>query len=244
MAFNIDTYEMVKDRLPVFYEKFSNGRVITEIYSESENHVTIKASLFKDADDQMNFSPLATGYAREERGGHIDKYTENCETSAIGRALANLNLYGELGSETGNRPSREEMAAVQQQEPKPIPSPKKVTQQVQRPINTNGKTINGDQNSSGLEPIAFPATWNCIWGYCDASETGETEPRLVQRQNGTIRGGTAIKEKWETDIVACAKQIKGIRPDGLDWCNYQCKKDEFVTNTENEIKDWDNGSQY
>lgn len=115
--FNVDDYEMVKDRLPLFYDKYNDGRVTTEIYSETENHVTIKASLFANGEDQTKLAPLATGYAREERGGHIDKYTENCETSAIGRSLANLNLYGELAKETGNRPSREEMSAVKETKP-------------------------------------------------------------------------------------------------------------------------------
>ena len=56
--FNLDEYEMVKDRLPIFYENYKDGRVTTEIFSESENHVTIKASLFGSVDDQMNFSKL------------------------------------------------------------------------------------------------------------------------------------------------------------------------------------------
>ena len=46
---------------------------------------------------------MSTGIAREVPGGFIDKYYENCETSAIGRALANINLY------SGDRPSYEEM---------------------------------------------------------------------------------------------------------------------------------------
>jgi len=113
MAFNINDYEMVKDRLPLFYDYFPDGRITTEILSESGTHVTIKANLFVDKEEQLNNCPIATGIAREVAGGHIEKYTENCETSAIGRALANRNIYGELGQETGNRPSREEMASVE-----------------------------------------------------------------------------------------------------------------------------------
>tara|TARA_R110002012_G_scaffold318515_1_gene537067 strand:+ start:2621 stop:3211 length:591 start_codon:yes stop_codon:yes gene_type:complete len=116
MAFNINDYEMVKDRLPLFFDYFPDGRITTEILSESGTHVTIKASLFVDKEEQLNNCALATGIAREVAGGHIDKYTENCETSAIGRALANRNVYGELGKETGNRPSREEMMSAGSQE--------------------------------------------------------------------------------------------------------------------------------
>ena len=104
---------MVKDRLPLFFDYFTDGRITTEILSESGTHVTIKASLFVDKEEQLNGCALATGIAREVAGGHIEKYTENCETSAIGRALANRNIYGELGKETGNRPSREEMSSVE-----------------------------------------------------------------------------------------------------------------------------------
>ena len=108
----LDEYEMVKDRLPIFYDYFPDGRIVTEIVSESDRHVTIKASIYSDKDELANGTPLATGLAREVAGGRIEKYTENCETSAIGRALANRNIYGEVGTATGNRPSAEEMASV------------------------------------------------------------------------------------------------------------------------------------
>ena len=112
----LDEYEMVKDRLPIFYDYFPDGRIITEIVSESDRHVTIKASIYSDKDELANGTPLATGLAREVAGGRIEKYTENCETSAIGRALANRNIYGEVGTATGNRPSAEEMASVNTEE--------------------------------------------------------------------------------------------------------------------------------
>ena len=112
----LDEYEMVKDRLPIFYDYFPDGRIITEIVSESDRHVTIKASIYTDKDELANGTPLATGIAREVAGGRIEKYTENAETSAIGRALANRIIYGEVGAATGNRPSAEEMASVNTEE--------------------------------------------------------------------------------------------------------------------------------
>lgn len=112
----LDEYEMVKDRLPIFYDYFPDGRIITEIVSESDRHVTIKASIYTDKDELANGTPLATGIAREVAGGRIEKYTENAETSAIGRALANRIIYGEVGTTTGNRPSAEEMASVNTEE--------------------------------------------------------------------------------------------------------------------------------
>ena len=107
MPINLDNYEMVKDRLPLFYEKYPDGRITSEVISEDSTGVTIRAFLYKDMDEQAHNTPLTTGIAREVPGGFIDKYTENCETSAIGRALANLNMYSK------DRPSREEMESAQ-----------------------------------------------------------------------------------------------------------------------------------
>jgi hypothetical protein len=56
---------------------------------------------------------IATGYAEEVRGaGNVNRtsHVENCETSAVGRALANAGM---AGSDVSKRPSREEMAKVQ-----------------------------------------------------------------------------------------------------------------------------------
>ena len=112
MAFNLDNYEEVKDRIPLFYTTYPEGRITTEIVLETDSSCTIRAFLWKNAEEQANLCPLATGIAKEWAGGRIDKYTENAETSAVGRALANLNMF------SGNRPSREEMSAVRTDAPK------------------------------------------------------------------------------------------------------------------------------
>ena len=66
-----------------------------------------RCDLYTDRDDDR---PAATGYAHEyvaPKGINSTSAAEVCETSAIGRALANLGY-----STTKQRPSREEMAAV------------------------------------------------------------------------------------------------------------------------------------
>jgi hypothetical protein len=58
--------------------------------------------------------PTATGYAQEirsDRGVNSTSFVENCETSAIGRALANCGY-----ATHGKRPSREEMSKVSRAE--------------------------------------------------------------------------------------------------------------------------------
>jgi len=61
-------------------------------------------------EDQRLGCPTSTGYAFEVDGGYGANKTsalENCETSAIGRALANMGLHG------NKRASREEMSKVE-----------------------------------------------------------------------------------------------------------------------------------
>ncbi|HUX53333.1 MAG TPA: hypothetical protein VMV56_02845, partial [Williamwhitmania sp.] len=103
--FNINDYETVQSRLPKFFLKYPNGRVITELKSPVENIETVvfQAALY----DGENL--LSTGWAFEKAGaGFVNKtsHLENCETSAIGRALANITIHGD------KRPSREEMEKV------------------------------------------------------------------------------------------------------------------------------------
>jgi hypothetical protein len=107
--FNLENYEEVKDRLPKFYGKYPEGRVITDIVSDPNNQdfVIFRASLYRNFEDTV---PLATGFAYEKVGeGYINKtsHLENCETSAIGRALANITMHG------AQRPSKEEMQKVE-----------------------------------------------------------------------------------------------------------------------------------
>lgn len=108
MAFNLQDYETVEDRLARFWGENPEGRVFTDlIYNEGGQYI-VKAYLFKVATDA---APWATGYAEEtvsSRGVNQTSALENCETSAIGRALANAGF-----APRGKRPSREEMSKVQ-----------------------------------------------------------------------------------------------------------------------------------
>lgn len=129
--FNLADYEQVQDRIPKFYDKHKDGRITTELVEWGANGVIVKAYLYQDAEQQEKGCPLATGYAQEKPGaGFVNKTSplENCETSAIGRALANIGLHGD------KRASREEMEKVQrmqqpQQQQKPPAQQKQPTPQ-------------------------------------------------------------------------------------------------------------------
>jgi hypothetical protein len=111
--FNLADYETVEDRLKRFYLEHPDGRIVTELVNdfESENPRTwiFKASVYLTAGDQATRLPKATGYASEidgTGGANNGSACENSETSAIGRALANMNLSG------NKRASRSEMDKV------------------------------------------------------------------------------------------------------------------------------------
>lgn len=74
-------------------ELYSGFSIQTEIISTDADHVVMTAKII-DGDNRL----IATGHAEEKRGSSsINKTSalENCETSAIGRALANIGLAGE-----------------------------------------------------------------------------------------------------------------------------------------------------
>lgn len=102
--FNLADYEPVEDRLARFWADHPAGRVATLLVASEGTEWVFRAEVYRDADDA---APWATGYAHEVTGqGMVNKTSacENCETSAIGRALANAGY-----APKGKRPSREEM---------------------------------------------------------------------------------------------------------------------------------------
>jgi len=109
MAFNLEDYEPVEERLYKWWKENPDGRIATELISFSNGQYIVQAYLYRTFLDSVAYS---TGLAEEkitDRGVNSTSALENCETSAIGRALANANLAAK-----GKRPSREEMTKVVQ----------------------------------------------------------------------------------------------------------------------------------
>jgi len=108
MKFNPEEYETVDTRLHRYKAEYPDSRIITKMEHYDDVFVVIRADLF---DDKADDRPTSTGYAEEKRGqGPVNQtcHVENCETSAIGRALANRGY-----APKGKRPSREEMQKVE-----------------------------------------------------------------------------------------------------------------------------------
>lgn len=77
-------YAGVSERILAFRKLNPNGKIITDIIDRTESEVTIKATIYDE-----NEKKLSTGYASEVKKGLVNSVSmlENCETSAIGRAL-------------------------------------------------------------------------------------------------------------------------------------------------------------
>ena len=113
--FNLEDYEPVEERLTKFIKDFPDFRIETELVAHTHDRYIVKASLYRTYADS---APYSTGLAEEtvsSRGVNATSALENCETSAIGRALANAGY-----ATKGKRASREEMSKVKAAEPKPF----------------------------------------------------------------------------------------------------------------------------
>ena len=152
MGFNLDDYEPVAVRHSRWLEQHPNGRTITHMVSVPGADIcVIRAELW------LEDVCIATGYAEEVRGaGNVNRtsHVENCETSAVGRALANAGM---AGTDVNKRPSREEMMKVQNTAPK-----MRITQAPS--AKGDGVTIKGDQ-------------WGPIpdWLVLEAAQAGVTQ---------------------------------------------------------------------
>ena len=104
---DLANYEPVEERIARFKADHPNYRVATELTFDGEPGATrwiVKASIWRDAENTG--MPDGTGYAFEVDGRGMTQKTaalETCETSAIGRALANLGYAG------NRKVTREEM---------------------------------------------------------------------------------------------------------------------------------------
>lgn len=89
--FDVKDYVEVAERIRDFYETYPEGSIQTEMVRLEGDLVVFKAAVYRGPEAVHP----TTGWAYEREGeGYVNKtsFIENCETSAIGRALANLNF--------------------------------------------------------------------------------------------------------------------------------------------------------
>jgi hypothetical protein len=219
--FNLDDYETVEERLIKYWKDHPDGQIHTEIMESTASRFIVKASIFRTEADAR---PWATGLAEETvqgRGVNATSALENCETSAIGRALANAGY-----ATKGKRASREEMGKV---------AAKQVVQDTVQQV----KAKMAD-TSQQYVPVAKESDPWTQWEAPPVA-TVETAIEMVQQ----VLGGTAVDEScvhgkriWKTGTTKagnkqwghwrCPAQATRDMPGGEQPCDpiwYEIAKD-------------------
>lgn len=151
--FDLDNYETVDERIHKFWKMYPNGSITTDLFSETRADNRLEWICKASIKTNVNESVLVTGWATEYEGANKFAPTnapELAETSAIGRALANLGL-----SKVGERASKEEVASARSKEAAPKTMPEKDPW-------LQGMEILGD--ALGAEPLANQTTYTCAHG--------------------------------------------------------------------------------
>lgn len=103
-------YAEVPQRIKAFRMLFPNGRISTEIISLENGVVIMKATV---SDESGNVLGTGTAYEKESSSFiNNTSYIENCETSAVGRALGMVGF----GVDTSVASAEEVQNAISQQE--------------------------------------------------------------------------------------------------------------------------------
>jgi hypothetical protein len=159
--FDLNDYVQVNERIELFYKDHPQGSIQTELIFNQDGQAIIKAYIYRDQEDKRP----CTGHAMEKEGStYINKtsHIENCETSAVGRALALMGY--EIKKSVA---SREEVANARLNQCKPQPSaPKKATQQdALKPLELKcagcGAEINQAVKAFSEKNFGKPLCMNC-----------------------------------------------------------------------------------
>jgi hypothetical protein len=120
-------YAEVNERVTAFRKLYPEGSIVTEILSVDEGRCVMRATV-STAEGVI----LGTGTACEERNASMinkTSYIENCETSAIGRALGMCGI----GIAASIASAEELLGALAAQEAAPAPAPVKAPAPEQKP---------------------------------------------------------------------------------------------------------------
>lgn len=155
-----DDYVSVAQRVGEFLVKYPDGSIQTEIHTHTDTLVVVKATAYRTADDQRpttGFSQLGipgkTNFTR-------DSEIENCETSAVGRALAFMGFSTHAGLA-----SREDIENKREAPPSRPPRQQAKPAAPQAPppgVSADGEIMD---DGSFQEPDPLPEWYNTLKGW-------------------------------------------------------------------------------
>jgi len=227
--FDLNNYETVEDRLKVFWKDYPEGRIETEILHITPDGtcVTIQASVFKQGEDAR---PVATGIAQETKGqggfANADAWMENCETSALGRALANWKYQGS----NKPRPSQEEMKKVQKSKPKQ--EVEKVTEEsIKKFENDIGYKKEEGKNAKQLNSViaGFGLSEDVVNTYKAQAFKDSKLPKDVESwSNDDIGKFLDLFEKLTQKKTNPVEEVFGIEKETVIPTCPECNKSEWI----------------
>ena len=163
-------YAQVNERVKAFRMICPSGTISTEIVDLSDGVVTMKATVLEE-----DGTVLATGYAQEkESSSYINKtsFIENCETSAVGRALG----FAGIGID-GSMASADELANALNNQAKETAKPEHISKKEQAiltsMIQKRGLNVENVLNGTPLEKVT-PAM------FADATKRLSKLPEVAQ----------------------------------------------------------------
>lgn len=179
-------YAPVHERVRVMRMIDPGCMIATEIVEHEGGSVIVKATV---ADSQGNI--LATGYAQEEKGkGMVNStsYVENCETSAVGRALG----FCGIGIDTDIASLNEVVDALEQQRTeieiaKENPDTRITVKQIGSIVNqcaVSGVSVADVceyMGVPGLEDMTYPKYWNLTKRWSEITKKIKAAERLSGR---------------------------------------------------------------
>ena len=107
--FDLESYATVQERIAQFYQDFPDGSIRSFLARSDGPEVIFEARVYRTP-EEAGMGIYTSGWAREVEGKtpvNRTSHLENCESSAVGRALANLGYATDA-----RRPSRAEMIKV------------------------------------------------------------------------------------------------------------------------------------
>jgi hypothetical protein len=114
--FDPNNYAPVEQRVAEFYAHYPEGSIRTFVASADDKSIMFEARCYRSLDEARD-GIYTSGFAQEIQGsGPVNRtnHVENAETSAVGRALANLGYSGSINGKKAPRPSREEMEQAEE----------------------------------------------------------------------------------------------------------------------------------
>lgn len=186
----VTNYVMVNERVKAFRQICPSGSIVTRIIECKDGVVTIAAEV-RDETGHL----LATGMAQEkESSSFINKtsYIENCETSAVGRALGfvGIGIDGSMASaeEVANAIVNQGGKVLSKAEKEAVKADEKTTEEVgNQPIDTKKiKVLTIRCKEAGIDKER-------LCELCKVKSLAEiTEKRFLE-----------IAQNWETVVKAC-----------------------------------------